>query len=134
MKRLIGFTLSLLSLAIAGCGEESDELPVDGREFDGVTYSNRAPYEGRVIDGYLNNARVWLDIDDNGQYTAGPVEILLDNGHTHVLESGEPTAMSGAGGRFSIDVSALDVPSSDGAGSGPKGFPALCPCHSRGDR
>ena len=58
MKRLISVTVPLLSLAIAGCGDESDDLPVDGREFDGVTYSERAPYQGRVIDGYLNNARV----------------------------------------------------------------------------
>ena len=63
MKRLIGFSVSVLSLALAGCGEESDELPVDGRDFDGVEYSEPAPYTGKVIDGYLNNARVWLDMD-----------------------------------------------------------------------
>lgn len=123
MKRLISLSVPLLSLAIAGCGEESDELPVDGREFDGVTYSERAPYEGRVIDGYLNNARVWLDLDDNGQYTAGPVEIELDSGNTHVLENGEPTVMSGPGGRFSMDVSALDVPPSIGANLDPRDYP-----------
>lgn len=123
MKRLISVTVPLLSLAIAGCGDESDDLPVDGREFDGVTYSERAPYEGRVIDGYLNNARVWLDLDDNGQYTAGPVEIELDSGNTHVLENGEPTVMSGPGGRFSMDVSALDVPPSIGANLDPRDYP-----------
>ncbi|MCA0913899.1 hypothetical protein [Marinobacter nauticus] len=123
MKRLISLSVPLLSLAIAGCGEESDELPVDGREFDGVTYSERAPYEGRVIDGYLNNARVWLDLDDNGQYTAGPVEIELDSGNTHILEDGEPTVMSGPGGRFSMDVSALDVPPSIGANLDPRDYP-----------
>lgn len=123
MKRLISVTVPLLSLAIAGCGEESDDLPVDGREFDGVTYSERAPYEGRVIDGYLNNARVWLDLDGNGQYTAGPVEIELDSGNNHILEDGEPTVMSGPGGRFSMDVSALDVPSSIGADLDPRDYP-----------
>lgn len=123
MKRLISVTVPLLSLAIAGCGDESDELPVDGREFDGVTYSERAPYQGRVIDGYLNNARVWLDLDDNGQYTAGPVEIELDSGNTHILEDGEPTVMSGPGGRFSMDVSALDVPPSIGANLDPRDYP-----------
>ncbi|MCK5886478.1 MAG: hypothetical protein KAG70_08275, partial [Alcanivorax sp.] len=123
MKRLISVTVPLLSLAIAGCGDESDDLPVDGREFDGVTYSERAPYQGRVIDGYLNNARVWLDLDDNGQYTAGPVEIELDSGNTHILEDGEPTVMSGPGGRFSMDVSALDVPPSIGANLDPRDYP-----------
>mgnify|MGYP001236871008 CR=1 FL=1 len=112
-----------VSLAIAGCGDESDDLPVDGREFDGVTYSERAPYQGRVIDGYLNNARVWLDLDDNGQYTVGPVEIELDSGNTHILEDGEPTVMSGPGGRFSMDVSALDVPPSIGANLDPRDYP-----------
>lgn len=123
MKRLISVTVPLLSLAIAGCGDESDDLPVDGREFDGVTYSERAPYQGRVIDGYLNNARVWLDLDDNGQYTVGPVEIELDSGNTHILEDGEPTVMSGPGGRFSMDVSALDVPPSIGANLDPRDYP-----------
>ena len=107
MKRLIGFSVSVLSLALAGCGEESDELPVDGRDFDGVEYSEPAPYTGKVIDGYLNNARVWLDMDGDSQFTPGPLVIELDNGAEVTLASGEPTAMSGTGGRFTIDISEL---------------------------
>ncbi|MGC8121554.1 hypothetical protein [Marinobacter sp. VGCF2001] len=123
MKCLISLSVPLLSLALVGCGDESDDLPVDGRDFDGVSYSERAPYEGRVIDGYLSNARVWLDIDGNGQYTAGPVEVELENGGIHRLEAGEPTVMSGAGGQFSLDVSALDVPPSLGPDLDPREYP-----------
>lgn len=69
MRRLRSLSLSLLMLALAGCGGESDTPPVDGRDFDGVSYSLSAPYGGRVIDGYLEQARVWLDLDGDSQYT-----------------------------------------------------------------
>ena len=123
MKRLIGFSVSVLSLALAGCGEESDELPVDGRDFDGVEYSEPAPYTGKVIDGYLNNARVWLDMDGDSQFTPGPLVIELDNGAEVTLASGEPTAMSGTGGRFTIDISELVLPPSVGPDLDPRDYP-----------
>ena len=123
MKCLIGFSVSVLSLALAGCGEESDELPVDGRDFDGVEYSEPAPYTGKVIDGYLNNARVWLDMDGDSQFTPGPLVIELDNGAEVTLASGEPTAMSGTGGRFTIDISELVLPPSVGPDLDPRDYP-----------
>ncbi|MCK5863727.1 MAG: hypothetical protein KAG87_01140, partial [Marinobacter adhaerens] len=123
MKRLIGFSVSVLYLALAGCGEESDELPVDGRDFDGVEYSEPAPYTGKVIDGYLNNARVWLDMDGDSQFTPGPLVIELDNGAEVTLASGEPTAMSGTGGRFTIDISELVLPPSVGPDLDPRDYP-----------
>ncbi|MAP31158.1 MAG: hypothetical protein CMG81_01180, partial [Marinobacter sp.] len=103
MKRLTALSVPLLTLAIAGCGEESDQLPVDGRDFDGVNYSEPAPYQGRVIDGYLRNARVWLDVDGDGKYTAESFTVELDNGNSAVIEGGEPMAMSGQDGAFSLD-------------------------------
>ena len=123
MKRLICLTVPLLSLAITGCGDESDQLPVDGREFDGVEYAEPAPYEGRVIDGYLKNARVWLDLDGDGQYTPGPMNVELTNGTVVTLADGEPTAMSGEGGRFSIDISSLSVAPSVGPSLDPRNYP-----------
>ncbi|SHK72859.1 hypothetical protein SAMN05216369_2916 [Marinobacter antarcticus] len=36
MNRLICLPVSVLFLTIAGCGKESDELPVDGRDFESV--------------------------------------------------------------------------------------------------
>lgn len=107
MKRLIGLSVTAFSLILAGCGEESDQLPVDGRDFDGVEYSEPAPYTGKVIDGYLKSARVWLDMDGDSQFTPGPLVIELDNGSEVTLASGEPTAVSGAGGRFVMDISEL---------------------------
>src|SRR5690554_673873 len=122
MKRLTALSVPLLTLAIAGCGEESDQLPVDGREFDGVNYSEPAPYQGRVIDGYLKNARVWLDIDGDGQYTPGPLQVILPSGIPHTLENGEPTALTEAGGRFELDVSGLEVDPQAGANLDPRAY------------
>nr|WP_297398823.1 hypothetical protein [uncultured Marinobacter sp.] len=125
MKRFICFciTVSTLALALAGCGKESDELPVDGRDFDGVGYSASSPYTGKVIDGYLNHARVWLDMDGDSQYTGGAVELELSSGRTITLPGGEPTAMSGPGGVFSLDVSGLALDPAVGPDIDPRNYP-----------
>lgn len=123
MKRLPSLSVFVLAFALTGCGEESDQLPVDGREFDGVEYSEPAAYTGKVIDGYLNNARVWLDMDGDSQFTAGPMTITLDNGTDVVLASGEPTAMSGAGGQFALDVSELSLDPDVGPDLDPRDYP-----------
>lgn len=123
MKPLIFLPVSVLFLAIAGCGKESDELPVDGRDFDGVEYSEPAPYTGKVIDGYLKNARVWLDMDGDSQYTSGPMEFELPSGRVVTLDEGEPTAMSGEGGHFSLDTSELVMPPEVGPDIDPRDFP-----------
>lgn len=113
----------VLFLAIAGCGKESEELPVDGRDFDGVQYSEPALYTGKVIDGYLINARVWLDLDGDSQYTPGPMEFELASGRKVTLASGEPTTMSGEGGQFSLDTSGLVLDPSVGPDIDPREFP-----------
>lgn len=123
MKPLVLLPVSVLLLAITGCGEESDKLPEDGRDFDGVQYSVPAPYTGRVIDGYLKNARVWLDLDGDSQYTPGPMDFVLPSGRIISLPNGEPTTMSGEGGQFSLDTSDLELPSSVGPNIDPRGFP-----------
>ncbi|MGF2736471.1 hypothetical protein [Marinobacter sp. DUT-1] len=123
MTRLECLPVALLTLTLAGCGQESDTLPVDGRDLDGVSYSEPTPYSGKVIDGYLTHARVWLDMDGDSQYTPGPMEIELENGNTAVLESGEPTAMSGQGGEFSLDVAELDLPPEVGPDLDPRDYP-----------
>lgn len=123
MKPLSFLPVSILFLAIAGCGKESDELPVDGRDFDGVQYSEPAPYTGKVIDGYLRNARVWLDLDGDSQYTQGPMEFELASGRKITLPSGEPTAMSGEDGQFSLDTSELALDPLVGPNIDPREFP-----------
>lgn len=116
-------SLLVLALGLAGCGEESDNLPVDGRDFDGVEYSEPVAYTGKAIDGYLINARVWLDMDGDGQHTPGPMTITLDNGAEVVLEAGEPTAMSGENGDFALDVAELEQDPEVGPDLDPRDYP-----------
>lgn len=108
MIRLLPLTIILSPLLLAGCGKESDALPADGRDFNAEAYIAGTPYTGRVIDDYLKNARVWLDIDGDGQYTPGPLTIENESGVEVVLPNGEPTAMTGEDGEFSLDVSELE--------------------------
>ena len=98
---------SLAGLLLAGCGEESTPRPTDGRTIDGVYTLVPASYSGKVIDGYLSNARVWLDLDGDYQYTEGPVEVTLPNGRVVTIADGEPTALTDEQGRFVLDTSAL---------------------------
>lgn len=122
-SRCPNVSLLVLVLGLAGCGEESDKLPVDGRDFDGLEYSEPVAYAGKVIDGYLINARVWLDMDGDGQHTPGPMTVTLDNGADVVLEAGEPTAMSGENGDFSLDVAELEQNSEVGPDLDPRDYP-----------
>ena len=115
--------LFLLALGLTGCAEESDSMPVDGREFDGVQYSESVDYRGKVIDGYLVNARVWLDIDGDSQYTPGPMTIILDNGAEVELASGEPTTMTGEDGEFALAVAELALPAEVGPDLDPRDYP-----------
>ncbi|TNE94497.1 MAG: hypothetical protein EP328_11205 [Gammaproteobacteria bacterium] len=123
MNRLLPLSVTVFALALAGCGQESDELPVDGRDFDGVEYGDTAPYGGKVIDGYLRNARVWLDVDGDSQYSPGPLIIELENGSQVTLASGEPTALTGSGGVFDLDVSELVVDPMVGPDLDPRDYP-----------
>lgn len=123
MKRLLSLSVALFTLALAGCGEESDESPVDGRDFDAEDYSEPEPYTGRVIDGYLRNARVWLDIDGDSQYTPGPMTFENSAGTEITLPGGEPTAMTGEGGAFSLDTAELVQDPSISPNIDPRDFP-----------
>lgn len=107
MKRLLSVTIILCPLLLTGCGDQSDSSPADGRDFDAEGYIAGTDYTGRVIDGYLKNARVWLDIDGDGQYTPGPLSLESESGAELVLPGGEPTALTGEDGEFSLDVSEL---------------------------
>lgn len=123
MKRLLPISVALFTLSLAGCGEESDESPVDGRDFDAEGYSEPEPYTGRVIDGYLRNARVWLDMDGDSQYTPGPLTIENQYGTEITLPDGEPTAVTGEDGKFSLDTSQLVQDPSVSPDIDPRDFP-----------
>ncbi|MDC0662517.1 hypothetical protein [Marinobacter sp. SS21] len=98
---------ALTFLALTGCGEESSRSPQDGRDFAAQDYVAPGSYSGVVIDGYLRNARVWLDLDGDWQYTSGPVSVVLPSGAEVTLAQGEPTTMTGAGGHFTLDTTGL---------------------------
>lgn len=123
MKRLLPISVALFSLALAGCGEESDDSPVDGRDFDAGGYSEPEPYTGRVIDGYLRNARVWLDMDGDSQYTPGPMTFENSAGTEITLPGGEPTAMTAEEGAFSLDTTELVQDPSISPDIDPRDFP-----------
>ncbi|MCR8914837.1 hypothetical protein FDP08_16815 [Marinobacter panjinensis] len=123
MKRLLPISVALFTLALAGCGEESDESPVDGRDFDAQDYSEPRPYTGRVIDGYLRHARVWLDMDGDSQYTPGPMTIKNSAGTEITLPNGEPTAMTGEDGKFTLDTTGLVQDPSVSPDIDPRDFP-----------
>lgn len=107
-RLLLPLSLTLVTLTLAGCGEESDPMPADGRSMDDSGYDQSASYSGVVIDDYLRNARVWLDIDGDYQYTPGPMTVTAPGGGTVVLQDGEPTALTTAQGQFTLDVAELD--------------------------
>ncbi len=107
MTRLLPLYVSLAALSLAGCNEKTTEAPEDGRDITPENYPVQTEYSGRVMNGYLEGARVWLDLDGNGLYTGGTIEVELDSGSVAVVEGGEPTVVSGENGRFTLDVSSL---------------------------
>ncbi|USD66131.1 hypothetical protein [Vibrio sp. SCSIO 43136] len=74
------------SLGLVGCGGGSSS---DG----GSSGSTTSTYSVKAIDGYLNGALVWLDVD--GDFLPGPTE---------------PQTKSGAGGNATLDVTGIDNP------------------------
>lgn len=84
LSRVALTTMSLLPLLTA-CGG------ADNKDYQ----PKEKTLEVKAIDGYLKNAQVWLDLNGNG-----------------LLDSNEPTATTGAGGKAVLDVSSLKEPTS----------------------
>ncbi|WP_017220531.1 hypothetical protein [Moritella dasanensis] len=89
-KKLLVVALGLSSsITLIGCGGSDDP----------VVTASAAPavapvsYSVKVIDGYLQNAQVWLDVNGN-----------------KLLDLNEPTALSGAGGIATLDVTNIVNP------------------------
>lgn len=119
--------IALLSM-LAGCGDgEPEDRPVDGRDTDGFYEPSVGTYSGRVIDGYLKNARVWLDLDGDYQYDSTQVEVVVGQNpeRTIVLASGEPTAMTGDGGVFSLDMKPFSLDPEISAQLNPADYPLV---------
>ena len=76
------------SLGLTACGGGSDTPKKETPVVSAVTLS------GKVADGYLSGAKVCLDLNRN-----------------KVCDSGEPSAMSTAGGNYSFDATQLQIDS-----------------------
>ncbi len=88
----IMLALALMGISvITGCNDSNDNSITPSPS---PSPSGAAPYSVTAIDGYLQNARVWLDL--NGNY---------------LLDDGEPNALSGAGGIAELNVDGIDNPS-----------------------
>jgi len=86
-KKLLVVALGLSSsLALVSCGSGGDEDT-------GQVAAPSIFYTVKVIDGYLKNAQVWLDIDGDMQ-----------------LGSNEPSVLSGGGGVAKLDVTNIVNP------------------------
>lgn len=72
------------ALTLAGCG---------GSSGGGANSSGSNNYSVTAIDGYLQNAEVWLDLNENFQ-----------------LDAGEPNSLSGTNGIANLDISGLTNP------------------------
>ena len=72
------------TMGLAGCNSSSDSI--DNTEAP-------ATYNVTAIDGYLKNAQVWLDLNENNQHDAG-----------------EPQAITGDGGKATLDVTGIENP------------------------
>ena len=101
MNKTNGHLALLASLFIAGCGGSSSGL-----------VSTTTAFEGKVIDGYIKNAKVCLDLNGNLKCDDGPGE-----------EEEAYTVLSGDGGSYSFeytgtrDISTLHIIAEAGADS-----------------
>ncbi|MFO7578514.1 MAG: Ig-like domain-containing protein [Pelovirga sp.] len=83
---LLGLTLLLALSACEGGGGDAPSSGTTRSVIDPAT-STATSLSGQVADGYLRDARVFIDRNDNRQY-----------------DSGEPMAFSVAGGHFSLST------------------------------
>lgn len=85
MNRLVLSLAITSALIVSGCGDSGDDIPPTTKT-----------YQVTVIDGYLNNALVWLDLNNDG-----------------ACDATEPQTRSGAGGVAELDVTNIDGLPSD---------------------
>lgn len=72
----------LIALGVTGCNDD-----------DSDSSGSANSYSAKAMDGYLQNAQMWLDLNENFE-----------------LDPGEPTATSGAGGVAQFDTTGIDNP------------------------
>jgi len=123
-KRILQIGLvAMVVIGLAGClrEESSDEFEEDVQSLDSpINNSDPDRYRGRVINGELENALVWLDMDADGIFE-GSFERLCDDGPS----GPEPAALSDADGRFELDVSGLRCPKTESSDLDPRNYPLM---------
>jgi hypothetical protein len=86
-QKIFRVSLGLIfTVTIVGCNSDNNTSSDKG--------GASATYNVTAIDGYLNGAEVWLDLNNN-----------------FLLDPNEPSAISGAGGIATLDVTGVDDPS-----------------------
>ncbi len=92
MKPILYGLLAAGALSLSACTDStSDTMEVDQALNTNPNNADSESYSGRAMDGYLQNALVWLDLNDN-----------------KILEANEPSARTTVGGQFSLDLSAIN--------------------------
>lgn len=81
-----------LGLVLVGCGGDDGGSPPPVSPSEPTTPQSEV-YSVTAIDGYLQNAQVWLDLNSN-----------------FLLDAGEPQARSKEGGVANLDVTDIDNP------------------------
>src|SRR5690606_22143446 len=83
--------------ALAGCSGDEGR---SGRDRINPDYATPFPdsYSGQVLDGYLNNALVWIDVNNNRRLDVDEKGVAL-----------EPSTRTGAQGRFTFSKEALEA-------------------------
>ncbi|WP_299013088.1 hypothetical protein [uncultured Photobacterium sp.] len=93
-KKYLVIALGLSSsMGLVGCNDDNNS---GNSTVNPATPSTPATsYSVTAIDGYLKNAQVWLDLDGDFQ-----------------LDEGEPSAITGDGGKADLDVTGINNPKS----------------------
>lgn len=100
-----------LMLLLSGCFEHNESTRFEGDERDlTVPIQNQDPsvYRGRVLNGNLENAVVWLDLEEDG-----------------VLSEGDPWAVSNSEGVFELDITGLHRDPAQARDLNPREFPLM---------
>lgn len=95
MHRPPGLNPGVLTLLLDDSAEEKT-TPVDPAPAPPTDPGDPSTITGRVIDGYVRGAKVYLDINDNG-----------------MADPGEPSSVSGVGGRYELTLTDNQVACAD---------------------
>ncbi|TVP56986.1 MAG: hypothetical protein EA349_07475 [Halomonadaceae bacterium] len=103
--------MCLLAGMLAACNESTESTRFDNDRRDLTNpIQNQDPevYRGRVMNGNLENALVWLDLEQNG-----------------MLSADDPRAMSDSDGWFELDITGLARDAAVGRDLNPRHFPLM---------